>query len=80
MRKENPRTDIASRQKYPKGLLFRIVNINGTLLLDKDNNLKGRGIYLKKDLASIEIAERKRLLEKKGNVPSSFYQELKENL
>ena len=80
MRKENPRTDIASRQKYPKGLLFRIVNINGTLTLDKDNTLKGRGIYLKKDLASIEIASRKRLLEKKGNVPATLFEELKENL
>lgn len=61
------RKDINSNQIYPKDNLFRLVVINSKLVFDKDNSLKGRGIYLLKEKTSIENTFNKNRFLKRYN-------------
>ena len=64
MKRENPRTDIASRERFPKEELLRIVLCSSRILVDKEGNLPGRGVYLKKDIASFEKALKRKAFER----------------
>ena len=64
MKIENDRTDIASRKQYPKSQLLRLVVKEGRLLLDPNGELPGRGYYLKKDAASLELALKKKAFQR----------------
>ena len=48
MKKPSERTDIVSRIAYPRETLLRFVIKEGSLFLDKEKNLPGRGVYLKR--------------------------------
>lgn len=63
MRKDNPRMDALSRKRYAKSELFRIVGLPSPRL-EEDVPLPGRGVYLHKDKATVELARKKHLLEK----------------
>lgn len=63
MRKENPRMDALSRKRYPKSELFRIVGTPSPRL-EGELPLPGRGVYLHKDKATVELSRKKRILEK----------------
>ena len=81
MRHDNPRKDILSRSSFPKEKLFRFVLIEGIVTLDENYSLKGRGFYLLKDLETLRLAKRKKLLEKKGKLSDpSFYEMLEGKL
>ena len=64
MKRTNPRTDIASRKPFPKEELLRLVCVAGTVTVDKAGNMPGRGYYLHKDVASLEVALRKHVFER----------------
>ena len=48
MKKQSERTDIVSRTFYPRETLLRFVIKDEQLILDKEQSLPGRGVYLKK--------------------------------
>lgn len=58
------RMDLATRKTYPREELFRLVVQGGKILLDKDGNLPGRGIYVLKDGNSIAKIFRKGMLKR----------------
>ena len=76
------RTCVISREKLLKEDLFRLVNIDGKVVLDEKHSLGGRGVYVKKDLATIERGRKKHSLSRvfKREVDESIYLELIENL
>ena len=82
MKIENERMDIMSRKSYPKKELFRLVFLNHELLLEKDSPLKGRGVYLKKDKASVANARKKKLQERRFRLEDcdAIYLEMEERL
>lgn len=56
------RKDIASNNIFDTSFLFRLaITDKNKLIYDKNRNLKGRGIYIKKDIESINTAFTKRL-------------------
>jgi len=79
MRKENLRKDIVSSKGYPKKVLFRFALKDGYLVLDTKNVYPGRGVYLLKDLKSIETVQKKNLLARyqKSPIEPKFYETLK---
>lgn len=56
MLKPTFRMDIASRKTYLKSELWRFVVRDNRVKFDLNHVLPGRGCYLKKDLASLELA------------------------
>ena len=46
--------DLVSRKSYPKEKLFRLVVKDGSLVLDMDGSLPGRGIYILRDKKTVE--------------------------
>ncbi len=64
MKRENPRTDIASRKRFPRNELLRITIVEGVVTPDIEGKLPGRAIYLHKDTASLELALRKKAFER----------------
>ena len=73
------RTCIASRNKYLKKDLFRIVKTkSGNIVFDEKQIKEGRGVYLKKDLKTITLAHDRRLLNKalRAEVSDDIYAEL----
>lgn len=64
MKRVNPRTDIASRKPFPKEELLRMVVVSGALTVDKQGNLPGRGYYLRRDMASLEVCLKRHLFER----------------
>lgn len=58
------RMDLATRKVYPKEELFRLVIQGGRLLLDREGNLPGRGVYVLKDGNSVTKVFRKGMLKR----------------
>ncbi len=73
------RRDIVSRESYPKEELFRLVKSDKGVILDIDQNLNGRGIYVKKDIETL-----KKLREKKAyqryRIPENIIRQMEELL
>ena len=69
---------VVSREKLLKEDLFRLVCIDGTIVIDKNHNMGGRGVYVKKDLATIQKGHDKHSLSRafKMDVDESIYLEL----
>ena len=77
------RTCVITKEKLPKGELIRVVRTpEGNVIVDLTGKANGRGAYLKKDLETIEKAEKSKLLNKhlEVEVPKEVYEELKNNL
>jgi len=64
---------VVTRESLPKDSLFRIVNKNGELIYDKNQNIQGRGVYLKKDINIILKAQKNHILEKKFSTNNNDY-------
>lgn len=58
------RMDLLSRKQFPREELFRLVLQEGKLLLDLSYSLKGRAVYVKKDVETIEVIFKKGLLRR----------------
>lgn len=65
MKKIPLRRCVATNEQLPKKELLRIVKTpDNTIKVDLTGRLNGRGAYLKKDVAALEIAKKKKSLEK----------------
>ena len=66
MNKRSPviRQCVVSREYLEKSNLFRVAKVNGKAYFDKNQNLGGRGVYIKKDIKVIELARKKNTLSK----------------
>lgn len=60
------RMDIVSRKKFPLSELFRLTLCEGKLILDKNNTLPGRGVYVYKDIETLEELKKRNLLSRYG--------------
>lgn len=72
---------VVTNEQYPKRELIRIVRTpEGLVMIDLDGKANGRGAYLSKSLKAIEIAEKKKVLDRhlEVNVPSDIYDKLRE--
>ena len=80
MKKEPLRKCLATNERLAKKDLLRVVKNNeGKIFVDLTGKANGRGAYLKKDIQTIEKAEKSKILNKRleVEVPSSIYEELK---
>ena len=84
MNKTRPvfRMCIVSRDRDLKENLFRLVKQNSGIILDLNQKIQGRGVYIKKDLKVIELAQKRKMLDKalKTDISDEFYDSLKEAL
>ena len=74
------RTCVISREKKPKQELIRVVRTpENEIIIDLKGKANGRGAYLQKDLATIEKAEKTKILSKhlEQEIPKEIYEELK---
>ena len=55
---------IISRESLLKNDLFRLTKIDNKVVFDENQNLPGRGVYIKKDLKVIELAHKRKALNK----------------
>lgn len=64
IKNEVVRMDIVSRKQYPLPKLIRLVIKDNSLLMDVENKIQGRGIYIHKDKESIKLVFKRKLLKK----------------
>lgn len=79
MKKISLRKCLVKKSMLPKEDLLRIVkNKDGEIKVDPSFNLPGRGAYLSKDKQVIEIAKKKKVLDRafSTKVDESIYNEL----
>ena len=77
------RTCVVTREKLPKQELLRIVRTpEGEVLVDDSGKMNGRGAYIKKDVTVLEMAQKKKVLERhlECNIEESVYDEIKEKI
>ena len=73
------RTCIATREIKPIEELFRVcLTPSGNVVIQKDKHIEGRGAYISRNIDAINIARKKKLLNKalRYNVPEQIYDEL----
>lgn len=83
MKKVPLRKCVVTNQQYPKKELVRIVkNKENEIAIDLTGKMNGRGAYLKLSLEVIEMAKKRRSLERQFEVDdlSAIYEQLKELL
>ena len=79
MKKTPLRKDLVSREMLPKEDLLRVAKLkDGTLIIDLSGKGEGRGAYIKKDLDSLSILKKKKLLDRtfEMKVSDEFYQQI----
>ena len=80
MNKTRPiyRTCIVTREKLLKHELFRVVLVDKEVVFDAKQTIQGRGVYLKKELEVINLAQKKKMLNKafKREVGEEIYHTL----
>lgn len=77
------RTCVVTREKLPKQELLRVVRTpEGEVLVDDSGKMNGRGAYIKKDVTVLEMAQKKKVLERhlECNIEESVYDEIKKRL
>ena len=80
MKKVPLRKCVATGEQLPKKELIRIVkNKEGEVSVDPTGKKNGRGAYLKRSLDSIELAKKKKILNRvlDTEIPEEIYEELK---
>ena len=74
------RTCVITKEKLPKQELIRIVRTpEQTVIIDESGKANGRGAYLKKDITTIERAQKSKVLNRilEIEVKDEIYEELK---
>ncbi len=74
------RTCVITKEKFPKQELIRIVRTpEQTVIIDESGKANGRGAYLKKDITTIERAQKSKVLNRilEIEVKDEIYEELK---
>ena len=64
MQIRNPRLDVLTRSRKEKSSLLRLVFANGTLTVDVNQTLPGRGFYIQKDKATFLLPKSQKSLER----------------
>ena len=80
MKKIPMRKCLATNELCPKMELLRVVkDPSGKVFFDRSTRANGRGAYIKASLEAIEIAEKKKVLDRalETEVPNSIYDELR---
>lgn len=80
MKKVPLRKCVATGEQLPKKELIRIVkNKEGEVSVDPTGKKNGRGAYLKRSLDVIELAKKKKILNRvlDTEIPEEIYEELK---
>lgn len=83
MKKIPLRKCVATGEQCPKKELVRIVrNKDGEVFVDYTGKLNGRGAYLKNSIEAIELAKKKKSLERslEVKIPDEIYEELLKNV
>lgn len=81
MKKIPMRKCVATQEQCPKQELLRIVKTpEGTIEVDTTGKMNGRGAYLKKDVAAVELAKKRGVLSKalECTVPEEVYDKILE--
>lgn len=80
MNKKTPvyRICVITREKILRSEMYRVVKTSNGIYFDKNQNIKGRGVYIKKDLSTIKEAFKRHSLSRalRCNVDESIYLEL----
>lgn len=78
MRKIPMRMCIVTREKLPKKDLLRVVRFDEKIVVDLTGKLNGKGCYLKKEEAVIELARKRKILNSvfETNVDECIYDEI----
>lgn len=74
---------VATNEQYPKKEMFRVVRTpNGEIEIDENGKMNGRGAYISKSKKAIEIARKKKVLDRhlEISIPDSIYEKLLELL
>ena len=74
---------VVTREKLPKHDLFRVVRTpEGNVVVDDSGKMNGRGAYIKKDVTVLEMAQKKKVLERhlECNIEESVYDEIRKRL
>lgn len=71
---------VSCRNCFNQKTLIRIAKINNEFILDENHKLGGRGAYICKNKECIDLAIKKRLLNRafKQNIENSIYDKLGE--
>ena len=66
---------VVSRELLLKKDLFRLVKTSSGVVFDEKQNIQGRGVYIKKDLKTIELAFKRKSLNRalKAEVSEDIY-------
>ena len=79
MKKVPLRKCVATLEQLPKKELIRIVRTKeGQVLIDESGKVNGRGAYLKRDPAAVELAKKKNSLGRalEVEIPAELYEEI----
>lgn len=71
---------LVTNERFPKNELFRVVRTpEGQIIIDLKGKANGRGAYLSKNLDAINLAEKKKVLDREleTSVDKSIYDELR---
>lgn len=74
---------VATNEQLPKGEMFRIVRTeDSTVINDPTGKARGRGAYLSKSKEAIELARKKKILDRhlEVKVPDEIYEQLLKNI
>ncbi len=77
------RTCVVTKEKLPKKDLFRIVRTpDGKVLVDETGKMNGRGAYIKKDIQVLEMAIKKKTLERhlECTIEESVYDDIRKKI
>ncbi len=77
------RTCVVTREKLPKQELLRVVRTpEGNVVVDESGKMNGRGAYIKKDVAVLEQAKKKKVLERQleCTIEESVYDDIREKI
>lgn len=77
------RTCVVTREKLPKQELLRVVRTpEGNVVVDDSGKMNGRGAYIKKDVTVLEMAQKKKVLERhlECNIEENVYDEIRKRL
>lgn len=80
MKKIPMRKCVATNERFPKNELIRIVKTpEGKIEIDSSGKKNGRGAYLKLSPEVIDLAKRKKALDKalEAVIPDDIYEELR---
>lgn len=80
MKKIPMRKCVVTQEQFPKKELIRVVRTpEGKVVIDKTGRTNGHGAYLKKDVAVVELAKKRKALARalECDIEDELYEELK---